>query len=176
MLVEADDLCHVTTQSLPRQLDGQHAARTSLEMGMVGSRRTTFRTIIEDQHLRIFLQQFMDLTVTVADLLRLVLHTGNGEVDRQDGEGVHQQVILIADTLLYLFLRTVLFTEETGACCHRLLVDAGTRRDDAGRIPLYLHRGGTHSQLACLHVAQFPIAASGIVPFLQLTVEEAQQG
>ena len=117
----------------------------------------------------------MDLSVAGADLLRLVLHTWDGEVDRQDGEGVHQQVVLVVDILLYLLLRTVLFTEETGACCHRLLVDAGSCRDDTGGIPLYLHGRGTDRQLTGLHVTQFPIAASGIVPFFQLTVEETQQ-
>ena len=144
-------------------------------MGMIGCRRTTFRTIIEHQHLGILLQQLMDMSVAGVDLLRLVLHTWDGEVDRQDGEGVHQQVVLIVDVLLHLLLRTVLFTEETGACCHRLLVDAGSCRDDAGGIPLYLHGGGADRQFTGLHVTQFPVAASGIVPFLQLTVEEALQ-
>ena len=35
----------------------------------------------------------MDLTIVVVDLLRLMLHTGNRKVDRQDGEGVDEQVV-----------------------------------------------------------------------------------
>ena len=166
MLVETHNLRHITTQPLPGQLDGQYSARTSLEMGMIGRRCATLRTIIKYQHLRILLKQLVYLTVFVVNLLWLVLHAGNGEVDRQDGEGVHQQVILIVDVLLYLLLRAILLAEETGACCHRFLIDAGTCRDHTGRIPLYLHGGGSHRQLACLHIAQLTIALAGIIPLL----------
>ena len=41
---------------------------------------------------------------------------------------------------------------------------------------MHLHRGGAHSQLTRLHVAQLTITVTRIVPFLQLTVEESQQG
>ena len=82
MLVEAHYRRHVTTQSLPRLLDGQHPTGASLEVGMVRGRGATLRTVIEYQHLRIFLQQLMNLAVVVVNLLRLMLHTGDGEVDR----------------------------------------------------------------------------------------------
>ena len=82
----------------------------------------------------------MDLTIVVVDLLRLMLHTGNRKVDRQDGEGVDEQVILTVDVLLHLFLRTILLTEETRSLGECLLVDAGSCRDHSGRVPLYLYR------------------------------------
>ena len=82
----------------------------------------------------------MDLTIVVVDLLRLMLHTGNRKVDRQDGEGVDEQVIPTVDVLLHLFLRTILLTEEARSLGECLLVDTGSCRDHSGRVPLYLYR------------------------------------
>ena len=68
----------------------------------------------------------MDLTVGLEDELWLVLHTGNGEVDGKDGEGVDEQVVTAVDALLHLFLRTVVLTEETGSLGDGLCIDLGT--------------------------------------------------
>ena len=37
IIVEADDLCQVTAQSLPGELEGQHTTCACLEVGMIGS-------------------------------------------------------------------------------------------------------------------------------------------
>ena len=37
IVVEADDLCQVTAQSLPGELEGQHTTCACLEMGVIGS-------------------------------------------------------------------------------------------------------------------------------------------
>ncbi len=118
----------------------------------------------------------MYLAIGLAYLLRLVLHRGDGKVDRQDGEGVYQQVVLVIDRFLKLLFRAILLAEETRALCHRLLIDTGSCRHHPGRVPLYLHARSTHYQLAGLYIAQVVVALSGIVPLLQLTIEEAQEG
>ena len=105
-----------------------------------------------------------------------MLHTGNGEVRGQNGEGIDQQVVLIVDTLLELLLGAILFAEETRALSDGFLVDAGSCGYHTGGIPLHLNRRGTHHQLARLHITQVVIALAGIVPTLQLTIEESLQG
>ena len=117
----------------------------------------------------------MDLAIRLADELWLVFHAGNGEVDGQDGEGVDKQVEMGIDRLLDLFLGAILFTKETGALGDSLLVDAGTCRDDAGRVPLHLDAGGAYHQLARLGASQLVVTTTGIGPLLQLMVEETNQ-
>ena len=175
-LVQGDDGGEVAAQPLPRQLQGQPSAGACLEMGMVRGGGAALRTVVEHHHLRIFLQQLVNLAVGLADALRLMPHAGDGEVYRQDGVGVHEQVEVVVDRFLRLFLRTVLFAEETRPLGDHLLIDAGARRHDARRVPLYEYRRGSHRQLARLHVAQVVVTPAGVVPFLQLTVEEALQG
>ena len=68
----------------------------------------------------------MNLAVSLANELWLMLHAGNGEVDGQDGEGIDQQIILTVDRFLELFLGTVALAEETRALGNGLLVDAGS--------------------------------------------------
>ena len=142
---------------------------------MVWRRSTTLGTVVEDHHLRVFVEQFVYLAIVVTNALRLVPDAGNGEVDRQDGVGVHEQVEMAVDRFLRLFLRTVRLAEETRSLSEHLLVDAGTCGDDACRVPLYLYGRGSYGQLACLYVTQVLIAPTGIVPLLQLAVEEALQ-
>ena len=79
------------------------------------------------------------------------------------------------DRLLDLFLGAILFAEETGTLGDGLLVDAGTCRHDAGGIPLYLDARGADDEFTGLGAAQFVITAAGIVPLLELVVEEPQQ-
>ena len=175
MVVETDNLGEVARESLPRLLQGQYAAGACLEMGMVGRRGPTERTIVKDHHLRIFLKQLMYLAIRLQNPLRLMLHTGDGEVLWQDGERVHQQFILVVDDFLHLFLRTVLFTEETRSFGDGLLVNLRPRRNHTGRIPLHLNARRAYHQFASLHTAQVVIALTGSLPLLQLTVEEALQ-
>ena len=118
----------------------------------------------------------MDLPIGLTDQLRHMLHIRNGEVDRQDGVGVDEQVVLAVDRLLELILGTVLLAEETRSLGEGLLVDAGTCRYHSGWIPLYMKGRGTDHEFACLHVTQIVIASTGIVPLFELTVEESQQG
>ena len=118
----------------------------------------------------------MDLSIGLTDQLRHMLHIRNGEVDGQDGVGVDKQVVLAVDGFLELLLGTVLLAEETGPFSKGLLVDAGTCRHHSGRIPLNMERRGADHEFACLHITQIVIASTGIVPLLELTVEESQQG
>ena len=96
-------------------------------MGVVWSRCTTFGTIIEDHQLRELVEQFMDLTIVVEYALRLMLDAWDGEVCRQDGVGVDEQVEMVVDGFLRLFFGPVLLAEEAGAFVDDLLFDAGTR-------------------------------------------------
>ena len=145
-------------------------------MCVVGGRGSAFGAIVEHHQLWIAFEQLVNLAVGLTNELRLVLHAGNGEVNGQDGVGVDEQVVLTVDALFELLLGTVLLTEETGPLSQSLLVDAGTCRNDAGWVPLHQDRRGTNYQLASLHIPQVVVSASGIFPFLQLAVEESQQG
>ena len=104
-----------------------------------------------------------------------MLHSRDGEVLRQDGERIDQEFVLSVNLLLDLFLRTVLFTEETGTGLNGFLVDAGSRRHHTGRIPLYLDARSAHRQLTGLYAPQILITLTGSLPLLQLTVEETLQ-
>ena len=68
----------------------------------------------------------MDLTIVVKNALGLVLDTGDGEVRREDRVGIDEQIEMAVDGFLGLFLRTVLFAEETRPLSDCLLIDAGT--------------------------------------------------
>ena len=176
VVVEADNLRQMVAESLPRLLEGQRATGACLEMGMIGGRGATLRSVVEHHQFRILLEQLMNLAIGLADQLRHVLHIRNGEVDRQDGVGVDEEVVLAVDGLLELLLGTVVLAEETGALVDDLLVDAGTCRHHAGWVPLYMEGGGADHELTRLHIPQIVVAATGIVPLLELTIEEAQQG
>ena len=145
-------------------------------MGMVWCGGTALGTVVEDHQLGIVVEQLMDLAVGLADELRLVPDAGDGEVDGQDGEGIDEQVVLAVNALLHLFLGTVLLTEETGALGDGLGIDPGSSRAYAGGVPLHLYGGGSYGQLAGFDITQVVVAVAGIVPLLQLTVEEPLQG
>ena len=68
----------------------------------------------------------MDLTIVVKNALRLVLDAGDGEMRRENRVGIDEQIEMAVDSFLGLFLRTVLFAEETRPLGDCLLIDAGT--------------------------------------------------
>ena len=119
----------------------------------------------------------MDAAVHLEDALRLMFYRRDGEMLREDGKRIDEQLPLaIQHAFLHLFLRTIGLTEETGALGQRLLIHLRTRRYDAGWIPLYLDAGCADGQFAGLNTPQVLITLAGSIPLLQLTVEEALQG
>ena len=145
-------------------------------MGMVWRGGTALGTIVEDHQFGIVVEQFMDLAVGLTDELRLVPDAGDGEVDGQDGEGIDEQVVLAVNALLRLFLGTVLLTEEAGTLRDGLGIDPSPCGTYARRVPLHLYGGGAYGQLTGFDIAQVVVTLAGIVPLLQLTVEEPLQG
>ena len=117
----------------------------------------------------------MNLTIGLTNQLWPVLHTGDGEVCGQNGEGIDKQVVLTIDAFLELLLGAILLAKETGALLDSLFVDAGSCGNHAGWIPLHLDGRGTHHQFACLYIAQVVVAFPGIVPTLELAIEEPLQ-
>ena len=88
-----------------------------------------------------------------ADALGFMLHKRYGEVHGQDGIGIHQKVITVGNNLLNLLVWTVLLAEETWTGGNGSLIHAGSRRDDAGWIPLQTHRRIAVCQFASLRKA-----------------------
>ena len=84
----------------------------------------------------------------------------------QNREGVDQQLIQSINPAVHLLLRTVLGTQETGTLGNRLGVNLGTRRSNAGRIPLGHHGKGVGHQLTGLHTFQVTIALAYLLPNL----------
>ena len=83
-------------------------------------------------------QQSVHLAIMAVDGLWLVLGGGNGEVDRQDGEGVDQELEVVVYLLGHLFLGAVSLAQEAGALAECVLVYLGACADDACRIELHL--------------------------------------
>ena len=142
---------------------------------MVGGAGSTFRTVIEYHQLGVSLQNLVHLTIVRQYALRLVLACGNGEVHRQYRERIYQQLELLVKGLRHLLLRAVLRTEEARAVGDGRPVDFGSRADDSSRIELDFCRVFAYRKLTHLHILKFVVTLSGIVPFLQLAVEEPEQ-
>ena len=113
----------------------------------------------------------MHLAIMAVDGLWLVLGGGNGEVDRQDGEGVDQELEVVVYLLGHLFLGAVSLAQEAGALAECVLVYLGACADDACRIELHLQLVG---ELAHLYVLEVAEAVACVFPHLQLSVEEAR--
>ena len=150
VVVDAYYLSEVARKTLPRHLQREHTTGASLEMSMVGSRGTTLGTIVEHHHLRILLEQLVNLAIRVEYALGLMLQRGDSEVLWEYWERIDEQLILAVDILLYLFLRTILFTEETRALGDGLLIHLGSCGNHSCGVPLYLDARRTDNQFAGL--------------------------
>ena len=159
---------------LPLPLQGQQSCGACLQMGMVGSRCTASRTIVEHRQLRMLHQQGEHLAVHGLDALWLVAACGQREVHGQDGEGVHQQFVVAAGDA-HLLLGPVLLAKEAGTLLQRLFGDVGTSGANASGVPLGQQRQLTHMQLLRLCVGQVAVAQQCLGPERQLAVEESLQ-
>ena len=139
---------------------------------MVRCRGTTEWTVVEHHQLRIMIQQLYHLAVHSTNLLCVMTTGGDGEMHRQDGVGIDQQLIVHILHLGQLFLRAVLSAEETGTGGYRLLSDGGAGRTDAGGVELHFEGRRSHVQLAGLHMTQFTIAFTRLRPQAQLAIEK----
>ena len=139
-------------------------------MQMVWSRGTALRTVVEYHQFAVQTQKSVHLAIVLEDGLRLMLACRNREMYRKDRERIDQQVETFVYLLGHLYLRTVLLAEEAWTLIEGLLVYLGTCAHDAGRVPLQLEKVG---ESLALHVLQVAVAMAGILPSLQLAVEEA---
>ena len=144
-------------------------------MSMVGSRGATFGSVVEHHHLGIFVEQIEHLAIVAQYALWLVAQRGDGEVCGQNGERIDKQLKVLVDNLLGLLLGAVGLAEEARTLGYCLLVDLGTRGCYPCGIPLHVDGDGVTGQFACLHSLQLLIASAGLVPCLQLAVEESEQ-
>ena len=175
-IVVFQHLDHIAAETLPSRLQGHHATADELQVGMVGSRGATLRTIIQHGEGSGALSQSQHFAIHRQDALGLVLQGGQREVDRQYGEGIDQQLVLAVHHATHLLLRTMLATEEARALADALGINPGSRRTDAGRIPLHRQRDVLCRKLTNLDTIQFTIALTHSIPRLQLTLEETPQG
>ena len=175
MIVEPTDDFEIAAQPLPSLLQGQDAACSGLEMHVVGSAGTTLRTVVEHHQLGISSKQLMYLTIVRENALWLMAPGRNREVHRQDGERIDEELKLLVDILRHLHAWAVFLAQETGAAGYRRFVYLRSGTDDACGIELHLCREIAYRQLAHLHVLKVVEALTGIVPPLQLAVEEPLQ-
>ena len=122
------------------------------------------------------LRQLQHLTIHGQDALGLVLHRRQRKVNRQNGERIDQQLVLAVNDTMHLLLWTILGTQETRTLSYRLGINLGTRRTYTRRIPLSLQGNGICHQFARFYLLQVTIALAHIMPRLQLTVKEPQNG
>ena len=125
-VVELHQGGQVATEPLPAGLQWHNAAAAGLEVGMVGSAGTAFRPVVKYHQLGIGCQQALYFAIALQDGLRLVATGRNGEVGRQNGVGIHQQLVFWVEGLGDLFRRTVFSAQKAGALGNGCLVDAGT--------------------------------------------------
>ena len=149
-------------------------------MHVVGSRGSALRTVIEHHHIRIAIRQLVHHRIVAADALWLMTRQRNREVHGQDGVGVDKQFVACLPVAAHhgfseLISRSVLGTEEAGSLIDSVCVDFCSGRNHAGRVPLHAQRRITCREFTRLNIGQVAIALIGIVPFLQLPVEEPCQ-
>ena len=166
-------LRHVAAIALPSRLQRQQSARAGLEMTMVGSRRSAFRTVVEHHQLGEQREQTVYLAVVVVYCLWLVGELGYREMCRQDRVGVDEKFEVLVDSLRHLFLRTVLAAEEARTLLQTLLVYPCPCGDDACRIELHDDVVAFAVELALLHIVKVAEVLPCQVPLLHLSVEEA---
>ena len=99
IIVQRDNISKIARESLPISLQRQDAAGTCLEMKMIRSRGSTFRTIIEHHQLAMQAQKPVHLTIILIDRLWLMLSCRNRKVNRQNRERIHQE----KEAFIYLF-------------------------------------------------------------------------
>ena len=116
-------------------------------------------------------EEAMHLAIILVDGLWLMLLGWYGEVDGQDREWIDQELESVVYLLSHLHLRSVLITEEARAFAQGLLIYLGSRAHDASWVPLELYQLG---ELLGLHMLEVTEAMAGILPFLQLAIEEAR--
>ncbi len=92
-------------------------------MGMIGGRRSTSRSVVEHGKVRKIVEQTIHLAVAVTYMLQAVAAGRDGKVHGQYGERIDKQFETCVEHLLYLFRRSVLLAEETGARLHRATVN-----------------------------------------------------
>ena len=113
------------------------------------------------------------VAILPADALRTGCAQRYSIMLRHDREGVDEQREVLVHLFLHLLLRSVLLAEKARTLSDCLAVDVRARRHDACRVELQLERNLSARQLARLHVAQVVEVLACILPYLQLTVEEA---
>ena len=104
---------------------------------MVRSRRAATGTVIEKEEVGHRPSQAVHLAQEEGELLQLVAARGDSQVVRQDGEGIHQHLVLPIQRQGYLLGGAVAVAEEAGALLEVALIYLGRRRDDAARVKLY---------------------------------------
>ena len=152
------------------QLVGQRhfALGTGLEMGMVGCRRATLRTVIEDDEVGQCVRQLQHVPHPARQPLRCMVQVGYREVTREDGIRIDLNLVAFTPQHGLLFSGLMLAAQETLAAGQRLLVDGGSRRNASLGIELQRDCGLTQRQRARDSISQRRIVGASHVPVTQL--------
>ena len=112
---------------MPCLLKRQDAAAAALEMGMIGSRCATARTVVEHHQLGKVIQQLVYFRIMRGYLLGFMPPKWDGIMFGQDGERIDEQFKILVNRLRHLLFRSVFLAEETRAGGQRFVVNLGTR-------------------------------------------------
>ena len=121
-VVQGKQRSEVAAQSLPTALQWHKSARSCLEMGMVGSRGSTFRTIVEHHLVRIVGQHPHHLVKVAHYPLWLMLLRRYGEMGGKYGVWVDEKLEALVNVFLELVGRAVCLAEEACPAAECLLV------------------------------------------------------
>ena len=97
---------------------------------------------------------------------------GDGEVLRQDGEGVYQNLVVLFHHQGVLLLGTVLVAQEAGAFGNALRVNLCSRADNAGRVPLGFQRLFGNAQVLALCAVKRLVVLCGQRPVFHFPGKE----
>ena len=159
----------------PIALQGNYTPVACLQMGMVGSGCAATRSVVEEEEVGHRPGQAVHLAEEERELLQLMAARGDGQMVRQDGEGIHQHLVLSIEGQGYLLGWAVAVAEEAGAFPEIALIYLGCCRDDAARVELYGKGMVFGGEFAGLNVAgQFLEPLLHLCPSRHLLIEETE--
>ena len=124
-------------------------------MGVVGGGSSAARAVVEQGVAGQHPGQAQQVGQARGDALGHVVGSGQGQVAREDGEGIDQNVVASFQRPDgFLFRRAVRRTEEARPLADGTLVYAGSGRNDTGRVALHAEGRPVHVQRLYTHPAQ----------------------
>ena len=137
-------------------------------MGMVGGRGTTLGTVVEDGIFRQRPGQLQHVGEAGSDALGRMRQFRYCQVAGEDGERIHQDVVMSAERDAFLYRRQVCRAQKTFPFLDGLGIHPGTGGNDACRVELHLIGYAVYVQLFHPHAGEGGIVVACRLPGCQL--------